>query len=147
VSGCRSEAGRLFQILGPATEKLLSPLFRWDGKWLFDFAANLFRKLCTVPNFIGITQALWKILQKKTFRSLFSRHSLCTFHQTDYHYYIWLQQGNGSPRVRAEISPSDRGVCSEIGRALRLSSVLFCSTQHGRRYVVHTLGDIVGDDK
>jgi len=25
MSGCRSEAGRLFQILGPATEKLLSP--------------------------------------------------------------------------------------------------------------------------
>jgi len=24
MSGCRSEAGRLFQILGPATEKLLS---------------------------------------------------------------------------------------------------------------------------
>ena len=25
MSGCRSKAGRLFQILGPATEKLLSP--------------------------------------------------------------------------------------------------------------------------
>ena len=25
MSGCRSEAGRLFQILGSATEKLLSP--------------------------------------------------------------------------------------------------------------------------
>jgi len=25
MSDCRSEAGRLFQILGPATEKLLSP--------------------------------------------------------------------------------------------------------------------------
>jgi len=25
MSGCRSEAGRLFQILRPATEKLLSP--------------------------------------------------------------------------------------------------------------------------
>jgi len=25
MSGCRSEAGRLFQILGPTTEKLLSP--------------------------------------------------------------------------------------------------------------------------
>ena len=25
MSGCRSEAGRLFQILGPATEKVLSP--------------------------------------------------------------------------------------------------------------------------
>ena len=25
MSGCRSEAGRLLQILGPATEKLLSP--------------------------------------------------------------------------------------------------------------------------
>jgi len=25
MSGCHSEAGRLFQILGPATEKLLSP--------------------------------------------------------------------------------------------------------------------------
>jgi len=24
MSGCRSEAGRLFQIVGPATEKLLS---------------------------------------------------------------------------------------------------------------------------
>jgi len=24
-AGCRSEVGRLFQILGPATEKLLSP--------------------------------------------------------------------------------------------------------------------------
>jgi len=67
VVACEQSA---FQV----SQYIVETLFRWGGKCLHYFAANLFGNY--LPNFIRIARVLWKILQRKHFGLFLSEHSV-----------------------------------------------------------------------
>ena len=72
VSFCNNLLVARVQWASQVSEGSVEALFRWGGKRLHHFAANLLSKRCT--DFHQNRRVLWEILQRKTCWSRFSGH-------------------------------------------------------------------------